>query len=147
MPRKSRQSPPPGAYLEDGIVSVLAGAMPRGVAPRDAEEFPFPVDPLQPWVLAAVHLSHQPRLESHAAGRRGGPGGRLVHGKGVCGRKRGSLVIRRLADRRSHQQKDGVLEYTGVQARDSMAFLFLPALGASVSHLPGCSQPIPFSNH
>lgn len=133
MPRKSRQSPPPGAYLEDGIVSVLAGAVPRGMAPGDAEEFPFPIDPLQPWVLAAVHLSHQPRLQSHPAGRRGGPGGRLVHGKGVCGRKRGSLVNRRLADRRALQQEDRRQEYTGVQARDSMAFLFLPALGAGVS--------------
>lgn len=61
--------------------------MPCGMAPGDVEEFPLPVDPLKPWVLAAVHLGHQPGLQPHAAGWRGGSGSRLVHGKGVCMRK------------------------------------------------------------
>lgn len=77
----------PNPYLEDGVVSVLAGTMPGGMAPGDVEEFPFPVDPLKSWVLATVHLGHQPGLQPHPAGWRGSPRGWLVHGKGVCRRK------------------------------------------------------------
>lgn len=91
-PRDGDSSRGPGGmlsnpYLEDGVVSVLAGAMPGGMAPRDVEEFPFPVDPLKPWVLAAVHLGHQPGLQPHPAGWWGSPRGWLVHGRGVCRRK------------------------------------------------------------
>lgn len=75
------------AYLEDGVVSLLAGPMPCGVAPGDIEEFPFPIDPLKSWVLAAVHLGHQPGLQPHTAGWWGNPRGWLVHGKGLCRRK------------------------------------------------------------
>ena len=75
------------------------------MAPRDVEEFPLPIDPLKPWVLAAVHLGHQPGLESHTAGWRGGPGGRLVHGKGIC-RSKPEGDIRSSAAGRSLQQED-----------------------------------------
>ena len=42
----------PQAYLEDGVISILARAVPCGMAPGNVEEFPFPIDPLKPWVLA-----------------------------------------------------------------------------------------------
>lgn len=82
------------AYLEDGVISVLAGAVPCGMAPGDVEEFPFAIDPSEPWVLATVHLGHQPGLQPHTAGWRGDPEGRLVHGKGVCRRKTEGCVSR-----------------------------------------------------
>lgn len=86
------------AYLEDGVISILAGTMPRGMAPGDIEAFLFPIDPLKPRVLAAVHLGHQPGLQPYAAGRRKGSGGRLVHGKAVCQREqRGSTSACQLA--------------------------------------------------
>lgn len=90
------------------------------MAPGDAEEFPLPIDPLQPWVLAAVHLGHEPGLQSHAAGRRGCPGGRLVHGKGVCG-QRGGLSEDLQIDAPC-SGRIGAGGYPGDQARDSMAF-------------------------
>ena len=67
----------------------MAGAVPRGVAPGDVKQFLFPIDPLKPWVLAAVDLGHQPGLQPHAAGRKQGSGGWLVHGTGVCRREGG----------------------------------------------------------
>lgn len=63
------------AYLEDGVVSILTGTVPCSMAPGDIEEFLFPVDPLEPWVLAAVHLGHQPGLQPHTAGWCGNPWG------------------------------------------------------------------------
>lgn len=86
---RSPGSSPSRAYLENGVVSVLAGAVPCSMAPRDIEEFSFPIDPLKPWILTAVHLGHQPGLQPHTAGWRGSPRGRLVHGKGLCRRKEG----------------------------------------------------------
>lgn len=76
--RGSRRSPGgtlSKAYLEDGVVSILAGTVPCGMAPGDIEEFLFPIDPLKPWVLAAVHLGHQPGLQPHTARWWGNPWG------------------------------------------------------------------------
>lgn len=100
----------PMAYLEDGVVAVLAGTVPGGMTPGDVEEFPFPVDPLQPWVLATVHLGHQPGLESHAAGWLGSPGGRLVHGQGDCRAKQGWGSVSRCT-----QQVQGEVQEQPVQ--------------------------------
>lgn len=41
--------------------------MPRSMFPWDLEESVIWTDPLQTWVPAAVHLRHQPRLETNAA--------------------------------------------------------------------------------
>lgn len=137
MSQKPRQSPS-RAYLEDGVISVLAGAVPSGVAPRDGEEFPFAIDPLKPWVLAAVHLGHQPGLQPHAAGRRGS-GGRLVHGKGVCGTKpEGS--ISRCAGRLLWQRAWGCCG-----PAKTLGLSLPPRTGGSVSPVPpGAQSQSPF---
>lgn len=91
LPQRGLDSTLYKAYLEDGVVSILAGTMPCGMAPGDIEEFPFPIDPLKSWVLAAVHLGHQPGLQPHTAWWWGNPRGWLVHGKGLCRRKQSGV--------------------------------------------------------
>lgn len=88
----------PRAYLEDGVISIMARAVPRGMAPGDVKQFLFPVDPLKPWVLAAVDLGHQPGLQPHAPGRKQGGGGRLVHGTGVWQREQGAVSTHQRAE-------------------------------------------------
>lgn len=140
---RSPGSPLSGAYLEDGVISVLAGAVPSGMAPGDGEEFPFAIDPLEPWVLAAVHLGHQPGLQPYAAGRRGDPQGRLVHGKGVCRRKTEGRISSCAAG-----YSFGRGAWGGGDSRGPATALGLslpPSTGGwSLSSPSSCSKPVPF---
>lgn len=123
-------SPSSKAHLEDGVISLLAWAVPRGMSPGDVEEFPFAIDPLEPWVLAAVHLGHQPGLQPHTAGRREGSWGRLVHG---LQEKAGQGISRFAAQCSSGR---GVWGRSGGPASGCWGFHFLPAPGAGVSPVP-----------
>lgn len=132
-------SPSSKAHLEDGVISILAWAVPRGMSPGDVEEFPFAIDPLEPWVLAAVHLGHQPGLQPHTAGRREGTWGRLVHG---LQEKAGQGISRFAAQCSSGR---GVWGRSGGPASGCWGFHFLPAPGAGVSPVPpGAQDQVPF---
>lgn len=86
-------SPLSKAYLKNGIVAILARAVSCSMAPGDVERLPFPVDPLEPWVLATVHLGYQPRLQPHTAGWWETSWGWLVHGKELCRRKQSTAQL------------------------------------------------------
>lgn len=130
---RGQGSPSSKAYLEDGVISILAWAVPCGVSPGDVEEFPFTIDPLKPWVLAAVHLGHQPGLQPHTAGRREGTWGRLVHG---LQEKAGRGISRFAA-----QCSSG----SGVWGRSGAQPVAVRALGPGVSPVPpGAQGQFPF---
>lgn len=137
-------SPLSRAYLEDGVISVLAGAVPSGMAPGDGEEFPFTIDPSEPWVLATVHLGHQPGLQPHTAGWRGDPEGRLVHGKGFCRRKTEGHISRFAANHSFGREAWGE---RGCSRGPAMALglSLLPSTGAGVSPVhSGAQSQFPF---
>lgn len=54
-------------YLKNGVLVLVLRRMSRGVFPWNPEAHGLAVDPHQPRVPAAVHLSHQPGLQPDAS--------------------------------------------------------------------------------
>lgn len=54
-------------HLKNGVLVLVLRRMSRGMFPRNPEAHGLAVNPHQPRVSAAVHLSHQPGLQPDAS--------------------------------------------------------------------------------